>query len=113
MNLKHQFSEHRRIVTAADRKLPALLILLTALIAPLTLGSAFAQMIDLGTLPGDTYSQATAVSHGQVVGVSESDLTGGGEHAFIWTAAGGMVDLGTLGGSDSSANAVSNGQVVG
>lgn len=35
-------------------------------------------------------------------------------HTFLWTAAGGMIDLGTLGGSDSSAAAVTDGgQVVG
>jgi probable HAF family extracellular repeat protein len=36
------------------------------------------------------------------------------QHAFSWTAAGGMVDLGTLGGTQSSAAGVNaNGQVVG
>ena len=66
-------------------------------------------MKDLGTF-GGPYSQAYAVSNGQVVG--EAD-TAGGVHAFIWTQAGGMKDLGTLGGDSSSAIAVSNGQVVG
>ena len=39
--------------------------------------------------------------------------TGGDQHAFSWTQAGGMVDLGALGGTSSHASAVSNGQVVG
>jgi probable HAF family extracellular repeat protein len=44
---------------------------------------------------------------GQVVGRS-------GTHAFSWTAAGGMVDIGTLGGNDSEAESVNDsGQVIG
>ena len=70
---------------------------------------------DLGTL-GGSYSYASAVNDsGQVVGYSG---TAGSfaSHAFSWTQKGGMVDLGTLGGSDgySSASAVNDsGQVVG
>jgi probable HAF family extracellular repeat protein len=69
-------------------------------------------MVDLGTL-GGSYSYAAAVNdHGQVVGYS--GLANGTNHAFSWTAAGGMVDLGTLGGSSSYALAVDeNGKVVG
>jgi uncharacterized repeat protein (TIGR01451 family) len=44
---------------------------------------------------------------GQVVGQSQ-------DHAFSWTPSGGMIDLGTLGGSSSAAAAVNDsGQVVG
>ena len=87
------------------------LIALSALLGPLVLGRASAQLIDLGTLPGGSFSGAFAVSNGQVVG--NADTASGAEHAFSWTQAGGMVDLGTLGGSTSEASAVSNGQVVG
>ena len=46
--------------------------------------------------------------------VGWADTSDGFHHAFSWTAAGGMVDLGTLPGSDYSyACAVSDGQVVG
>src|SRR5919201_330131 len=54
--------------------------------------------IDLGTLPGGTSSVARAVSdNGQVVG--SSNTASGQTHAFSWTQAGGMVDLGTLPGA--------------
>ena len=78
-------------------------------------------MIDLGTL-GGMNSLAEAVNdRGQVVGWSDTPAdTGVGvaccsvSRAFSWTQAGGMLDLGTLGGSSSTALAVNaSGQVVG
>jgi probable HAF family extracellular repeat protein len=79
-------------------------------------------MVDLGALPSDGgESGASAVNDtGQVVGYSDfggdlyPDLPGvmSATHAFSWTAAGGMVDLG--GDQNSAATAVNNGgQVVG
>jgi probable HAF family extracellular repeat protein len=50
--------------------------------------------VDLGALPGGTNSRARDIgADGSVVGVASSDR---GDRAFVWTAAGGMVDLNTL-----------------
>ena len=76
-----------------------------------------APVVDLGTLGGTffPFTQAVAVNDsGQVVGVSYP--AGGAHlHAFSWTAAGGMIDLGTLGGTTLSRAVAVNasGQVVG
>ena len=73
-----------------------------------------ATMTDLGTLPGGTYSYASAINAaGQVTGTA--DTAGGASHAFRWTASGGMQDLGTLPGeTNSSASAINApGQVTG
>jgi probable HAF family extracellular repeat protein len=76
-------------------------------------------MIDLGTLGGTTssidfkYPLGVVNDSGQIVGSSSiaGDIA---VHAFSWTATGGMIDLGTLGGSSSGAKAVNaTGQVVG
>lgn len=57
-------------------------------------------MIDLGTLPGDSCSNAYRVNaRGQVVGTSENRELCSipiGEHAFLWENGGPMVDLNTL-----------------
>jgi probable HAF family extracellular repeat protein len=64
-------------------------------------------MLDLGTLGGDSMACGVDAS-GRVVGWSYILLPGNiiAQHAFSWTAAGGLVDLGTLGGNSSVANAI-------
>ncbi len=65
--------------------------------------------VDMGTLPGDTQSQANGINdQGQVVGQS-------GSHAFLWSPGGAMQGLGTLPGyTQSCACGISDsGQVAG
>ncbi|HET9301907.1 MAG TPA: hypothetical protein VFO20_03945, partial [Propionibacteriaceae bacterium] len=69
-------------------------------------------IVDLGTLPGSTYSVAADINdRGQIVGMA--DLAAGGSHAVLWQD-GSLIDLGTLGGTLSWANAINRqGQIVG
>lgn len=68
----------------------------------------------LGILPGGISSQASALdSSGVVAGSSQTAASFGPQHAFRWTAAGGQVDLGTLGGSYSFAYSNAGTAVVG
>jgi probable HAF family extracellular repeat protein len=71
------------------------------------------RMADLGTLGTDS-SPAAVNAHGQIVG-ENSFAPVPQRRAFSWTAAGGMIDLGTLSGFTSSyAVGVNNaGRVVG
>jgi probable HAF family extracellular repeat protein len=74
-------------------------------------------MVDLGTLAEGRYASAgaTAVNdNGLVVGlgVLGDDPSNDPWHAFAWTQDGGMLDLGTLGGTSSEATAVNNNGVV-
>jgi probable HAF family extracellular repeat protein len=75
------------------------------------------QMKDLGTLPGDSTSVALGInptsSYGvQVVGYSYS--ASGPTRAFLWQSSTGMIDLGTLGGTTSSAGGIDDaGEVTG
>ncbi|MCW2922586.1 MAG: hypothetical protein JWL76_2460, partial [Thermoleophilia bacterium] len=74
--------------------------------------------VDLGTLGGVSATASGVSADGLiVVGRSQTNLVApDGQipgHAFRWTAGTGMVDLGTLGGTHSSANAISaNGGVI-
>jgi probable HAF family extracellular repeat protein len=63
----------------------------------------------------DAFSFAWDVNDaGQVTGEAETNPKRADIHAFIWTRAGGMQDLGTLGGSDSVGRAINaSGQVAG
>ena len=86
--------------------------------------TAASGMVDLGTLGGTSSFVGEAFpgperwftpvnSKGQVVGASTT-ASDAEWHAFSWTARGGMVDLGALGGSYTVAVGVSaSGQVVG
>lgn len=68
---------------------------------------------DLGLLPGGDWSAAYGINDaGTVVGYGNVDSVT--YRGFVWTATGGMMELGTLGGSDSEAMAVNDsGEVVG
>ena len=71
---------------------------------------------ELGTLGGTTFALAMDVSS-RLAAVGSSSISPGQDlpyHAFVWTAADGMTDLGTLGGPSSSGRAVNAlGQIVG
>ena len=59
-------------------------------------GPAAGRMLDLGTLAGGVSSAAAGLNDsGQVVGTSGTSPTSPLPHAFIWTAAEGLVDLNT------------------
>jgi probable HAF family extracellular repeat protein len=71
-------------------------------------------MKTLGALPGHTGSQGLDINNaGQVVGDSGN---GSISHAFLWTSAGGMQDLGDLPGGDNHSQGLAindAGEVVG
>ncbi|WP_026731403.1 HAF repeat/PEP-CTERM domain-containing protein [Fischerella sp. PCC 9605] len=81
-----------------------------------SLWSSSTGTINLGTLPGGTYSEAIDINDaGQVAGISSSS---DGDRHFLWSSSTGMVDFSTLSGLNSntphSITAINNtGQVVG
>lgn len=70
-------------------------------------------MTDIPTLGGLSAIGLDINANGWVVGVS--NLTGNtSQHAFLWKGSGTPIDLGTLGGNDSTANAINDSaEVVG
>src|SRR6185312_1403101 len=105
--------------TTAFRRLLAALLFALALVVAAVASPSPAQAaallpVDLGTLGGSESFSAAQNELGQVAG--DSITSTGAQHAFLWSRAAGMADLGSLGGpaTNSAANAVSNtGQVVG
>jgi probable HAF family extracellular repeat protein len=65
---------------------------------------------DLGSLKaGGNFSRANDINaSAQVVGFSSSTRDGANSRAFLWTAATGMIDIGTLGGPFAQANAIND-----
>lgn len=86
-------------------------VLASASLAP---AEAIYTLTDLGTLPGGYVTVPMAINNsGQVVGYA-APTSSGYDHAFLWTASGGMQDLGTFGGTSSRAYGINSiGQVVG
>ena len=76
---------------------PALLGAL--LLASRAVGAPTYGVTDLGTLGGPTSSASAINASGQVVGAAST--ASGSQHAFLYGGA--MIDLGTLGGTNSFA----------
>jgi probable HAF family extracellular repeat protein len=65
--------------------------------------------VDLGVLKDQLFSRANGVNAmGQVVGFSGRERDSDNSRAFLWTLHGGMMDIGTLGGSYAQANAIND-----
>jgi probable HAF family extracellular repeat protein len=71
------------------------------------------QVVDLGTLPGTNSSEAIGIDErGRVIGWSTTTNFPPSGSPFLWTAAGGMVDLSAQGFPDEIPLAISPGGVV-
>jgi probable HAF family extracellular repeat protein len=87
-----------RLTSTTRMRLPAHLG--ARLVSVPSFGPTNGNIRDLGTLPGDTSSEASAIdNNGDVVGYSKGPR---GMRAFLWTQASGMQDLGVLPGGNSS-----------
>ncbi len=64
------------------------------------------QLIDLGTLGGESSAASAINASGAVTGWS--DTAAGPVGAFLWTRRNGIIDLGNLGGNDTFATAISD-----
>jgi probable HAF family extracellular repeat protein len=72
------------------------------------------KMVDLGNLGGNCAAPAGLNILGQVAGNSDVSDPSANPHAFLWTRETGIRDLGTLGGTFSQADALTDsGEVVG
>ncbi|HEY2839490.1 MAG TPA: hypothetical protein VGJ26_10085, partial [Pirellulales bacterium] len=103
IRFRGRFARARSILRAL------LLAIIGLLVESSAYGAPVYEITDLGILPGSVSSTATSVdSSGEVVGYST--FGDGHTEAFYWTVGGGMVGLG---GTNSKAFGVSNGNVVG
>lgn len=109
-------------VLVCGRAFACTVLLALAVAGALAASAGADSAIDLGTLGGIQWpnnssggdeSHARGINDsGEVVG--RTTTLHGGDHAFLWTASAGMVDLGTLGGENSEAVAIDDsGQVAG
>lgn len=94
-----------KIVTRAFSS-TLLAIFLIAIWAVMPVNGQHCRTQDLGTLGGNTSRALGVFTDGRVV-VGNSDIVNGNQHAFRWTAEGGMEDLGALPGGMSFALDVS------
>ncbi len=97
-----------------NKLLPCFSVLLFVFVATANLYAAVEyNIVDLGTLEGDTASYAYALNNsGQVVGYSKNGS--GVEHAFLYSGSGPMTVINTLGGTNNRAYGINNyGKVVG